>query len=141
MPVGALIDGVVPANVVLKGQVAVPAGSPVRGRIRRLERYSEPEAYYVVAIEYTEVSIQDIRYRFDAELSSIEPMAGVEETLSFMSGGPNNVSAASMLGRTATQEKILVTPLPGVATFFFNGARLNIEGLRTKWSSGRKRPR
>jgi hypothetical protein len=38
--VGALIDGVVAANVEAKGAVVIAAGSPVRGRIRRLERYS-----------------------------------------------------------------------------------------------------
>ena len=80
--VGALIDGVVSRNVLLKGRVVISEGSPVRGRIRRLERYSQPQSYFVLALEYTEVAIEGIRYRFDAELKRIDPAPGVEETLS-----------------------------------------------------------
>src|ERR1035438_8970903 len=35
--VGALIEGVVDGNVPRKGRVLIPDGSPVRGRVRRLE--------------------------------------------------------------------------------------------------------
>src|SRR5215467_72974 len=51
MTVGSLIDGVVAANVPAKGRVLMAAGSPVRGRVRRLERYTDPPPHFVVALE------------------------------------------------------------------------------------------
>lgn len=57
MAVGSLIDGVVASNVSAKGKVAVTAGAPVRGRIRRLEHYKDPFPYFVVALEFAEVDV------------------------------------------------------------------------------------
>ena len=42
MAVGTLIDGTVAGDVVEKHAVVIPSGSPVRGRIRRMERYTDP---------------------------------------------------------------------------------------------------
>jgi len=81
MAVGALIDGVVAANVSVKHKLVIAAGSPVRGRIRRLERYTDPFPYYVVALEFTEVQVEGIRYRFYADPVDIERIAGVEQRL------------------------------------------------------------
>ena len=69
MAVGTLIDGVVEKNVAAKkGAVLIAAGSPVRGRIRRLEHYRDPFPHFVVALEFTEVEAQGIRYRFYADV-------------------------------------------------------------------------
>lgn len=140
--VGDLIDGVVARDVMLKGQTAIPSGSPVRGRIRRLEYYTDPVPYFVVAIEYTEVAIQGIRYRFDADLTRIEPAKNVEESLPGASGGLDNMA---MTGRRAlgtpivTREKLRVTPLPGVATFLFMGTKMDLgEGFETIWNTKHK---
>ena len=53
--VGVQIEGTVAGNVPAKGPVVIAGGSRVRGRIRRLERYTDPFPNYVVAIEFTEV--------------------------------------------------------------------------------------
>jgi hypothetical protein len=68
MAVGALIDGVVAGNVTAKGAVVIAAGSPVRGRIRRLERYTDPFLHFVLGLEFTEVEVQGIRHRFYADV-------------------------------------------------------------------------
>jgi hypothetical protein len=126
MTVGALIDGVVEKNIVQKGQRLIPAGSSVRGRIRRLERYSEPKPYFTVAIEYTELTIDGIRYRFDAALSRID------------AGG--NVSTALAASGRGLRESIHFVALPGVATFFFSGVRLDLPaGLETVWTTVKRR--
>lgn len=131
MTVGALIDGVVPRNVVQKGRVAIPAGSPVRGRIRRLERYTDPQNFYTVAIEYTELSIDGIRYRFDAVLRRVDPLVDV------MTGIPTRTTRVAGVER---RETIRFADLPGVATFFVGGDRLDMPaGLQTVWTTGRRR--
>ena len=48
MAVGTLIDGTVAGDVAAKHEVVIPSGSPVRGRIRRMERYTDPFPYFVV---------------------------------------------------------------------------------------------
>ncbi len=59
LAVGALLEGAVVANVPAKGPVVIPAGSAVRGRLRRLERHEDPRQYFVVALEFTEVEVRE----------------------------------------------------------------------------------
>lgn len=150
MAVGALIDGVVSANAALRGAQAgapfvIPAGSPVRGRIRRLERYTDPQPYFTVAIEYTEVSIGGIRYRFDADLTRIDSSPGIETAppvstrpIENMTLGRSRATGASVVVR----ETVRWADLPGVATFFVTESRLNLPGgVQTVWNTQRKTKR
>ncbi len=68
MTVGTLIEGEVAANVMAKRAVAVPAGAAVRGRLRRLEHYTDPISYFVVGLEFMEVEVEGIRRIFYADL-------------------------------------------------------------------------
>jgi hypothetical protein len=137
MAVGTLIDGVVAGNVAAnKGAVRIAAGAPVRGRIRRLERYSDPFPHFVVALEFTEIELQGIRHRFYADVVEIEPAPGVEQTLS--SPYKTEVWNSEMGGPVIKQSKetLWFRNLPGVATFFFKGDRLDLpQGFRTAWKT------
>jgi hypothetical protein len=74
MAVGTLIDGVVADNVAgNKGAVLIAAGAPVQGRIRRLEHYSDPFPYFVVALEFAEIELQGFRHRFYADVVRSSP--------------------------------------------------------------------
>ncbi len=141
MAVGALIDGVVAGNVSVKHKVVIAAGSPVRGRIRRMERYTDPFPYFVVALEFTEVQAEGIRYRFYADPVDVERLAGVEqrlwtkdeyETRGLLLGG--SLSKQS-------RESLFLPDLPGVAAFFFKGAKLDLpQGFRTVWKTRPLKP-
>lgn len=137
LPVGALIDAAVADDVREKRSILVARGSPVRGRIRRLERYGNPFPHFVVALEFTEVEFEGIRYRFLADLEGIGGAAGVTETLLT----PNKVfvEAPDAVGATLkrTVGEILTLPkLPGVASFFVKGAKLDLPpGFRTTWKT------
>ncbi|HWF10530.1 MAG TPA: hypothetical protein VG297_18810 [Bryobacteraceae bacterium] len=137
--VGSLIEGVISSAVRAKKDLAIPAGSPVKGRLRRLEHYSEPVPYFIVGIEYTEVATQGIRYRFDAGLLRIDS-AGAEPSLS-VSQTFGGAGLPGVEQKTATVETVTFSELPGVATFFIRGDRLNLPpNLLTTWVSG-QRPR
>jgi hypothetical protein len=141
MSVGALIEGVVVGNVPAKGALVIAAGSPVRGRIRRLERYTDPMPHFVVALEFTEVALQQIRYRFYASLVDIESTPGVEQVLST----ENSVETNPLMfgGRITRQSKesLFFFDLPGVATFFFRGSKLDLpQGFRTVWKTRPLKP-
>ena len=141
MAVGTLIDGVVAGNVSLKHKVVITAGAPVRGRIRRLERYTDPIPHFVVALEFTEVRVEEIRYRFYAEPVDIEHIPGVEpwlrtqekdETTEFFDG-------ARMTYRS--RENLVLYDLPGVVSFFFKATKLDLpQGFRTVWKTKPLKP-
>ena len=131
LPVGALIDGVVATDVSAKGAVMIAAGSPVRGRIRRLEHYMEPFPYFVIALEFTEVELQGIRHRFYANLLDTDSLFGLEKTLSVANKTERN-------GREVrrTSEDLSLPNLPGVAAFFLKGRKLDLpRGFRTVWQT------
>ncbi len=137
MAVGTLIEGVVADNVSgKKTGLLIAAGSPVRGRIRRLERYTEPVPHFVIALEFTEVALQQVRYRFYADLVDIQSVPGVEHMLSTK----NSVETSSLIdgGNVSRQAKefLYFADLPGVATFFFRGGKLALpQDFRTVWKT------
>jgi hypothetical protein len=131
----ALIDGVVAANVEANGAVVIAAGSPVRGRIRRLERYTEPLPYFVVALEFTELELQGIRHRFYADPLEIESSRRVEQMLPISNQKEVRHSADGREVRS-TAEALSLPKLPRTATFFFKGAKLDLRpGFRTVWKT------
>src|ERR1017187_6156741 len=65
--VGTLIEAKVSGDVVRKGKIIIPDGSPVRGRIRRLER-SGTGKDFIVGLEFTEVQVRGGPLRFYADL-------------------------------------------------------------------------
>jgi hypothetical protein len=137
MAVGTLIDGVVSGKVaVKKGAVPIAAGSPVQGRIRRLERYTDPFPHFVVALEFTEVELQGIRHRFYADVVEIESALGVEQTLSSIDHTEVWNLQNGGQGVKQTKETLWLPSLPGVAVFFFRGAKLDLpRGFRTVWKT------
>ena len=134
MTVGALFEGVVAGSVSHQGALLIPEGSLVRGRIRRLERYTDPFTYYVVALEFTEVEMEGVRYRFDADPVEIEPIAGLEEKLWTKDAYERSpLSGGGSLSRQH-RENLFLPDLPGVASFFFKGSKLDLPpGFRTVW--------
>jgi hypothetical protein len=135
MSVGTLIDGVVAGNVRGKG-VRIAVDSPMRGRIRRLERYTDPFPYFVVALEFTEVESQGIRRRFYADLVAIESAPGVEQTLSNAGKATASQGFNGGWDFKRTIETLELHSLPGVATFFLKGGKLDLPvGFRTVWKT------
>ncbi len=107
----------------------------MRGRIRRLERYAEPSPHFVVALEFTEVEVQGIRHRFDADLMELGTASGVQETLA-----TETMEVSDELGGgkkiKKMRESIRLSRLPGVATFFYKGSSLDVHpGFLTVWKT------
>src|SRR5262249_48241204 len=75
--VGTLIEGVVASVTAGKNaRSPIVPNARVRGRIRRLEHYTNPVLHYVVAIEFTEAESEGIRYRFYADLQELDANSG-----------------------------------------------------------------
>ena len=141
MAVGTLIDGTVAGDVVEKHAVVIPSGSPVRGRIRRMERYTDPFPYFVVGLEFTEVEVEGIRHLFYADLVEISPALGVELILKNTTRTQTNPLLFANISSGQTIETLSLYKLPGVATFFYKGGRLELpQDFRTVWRTHSLKP-
>jgi len=141
MAVGTLIDGVIAGDVSAKHKVMIRAGAPVQGRIRRLEHYADPFPYFVVALEFTEVEVEGIRYRFYADPLDVEPIPGVEPWLRTQEKHEMTefFDRARMLYQS--RENVFLYDLPGVVSFFFKATKLDLpQGFRTVWKTRRIEP-
>ncbi len=111
--VGDLISAKVQSDVKHKGVVLVPKGAIISGRLRRLEKYTDDSAYFVVGLEFSELDFPGNRARFFAELQQITPPAGTERIA-----------------------KMPTPRLPGVGTFSVTGNGLRLAaGLRMVWKT------
>jgi hypothetical protein len=132
--VGTLIEGVVEGNVQQrKGKVLIPDGSPVRGRVRRLEWNEDQGGYFVVALEFTEIEAAGTRYRFFADLVYQDTLPGVVQTIRSVKRESTTLPGGVKTGNETT--RILLLPdLPGVGSFFLQARRLDLPpGYRTTW--------
>jgi len=121
--VGSLIEARVAAAVRHKGKVLIPEGAPVRGRIRRLERFTEG-ARFVVGLEFIELEVRGEPVRFYADLLGLEKRTGVSKTV------PEILQER---GRAIASE-LTLPELPGIASFFVNGPSFTLPaGFRTVW--------
>jgi hypothetical protein len=141
MAVGTLIDGTVAGDVAAKHEVVIPAGSPVRGRIRRMERYTDPFPHFVVGLEFTEVEVEGIRHLFYADLIEISPARGVELILKNTTRTQTNPLLFGNISTGQTIETLSLYKLPGVATFFYKGAKLELpQDFRMVWRTHSLKP-
>jgi hypothetical protein len=96
----------------LNGVVVVPKGALVKGRIRRMESYSEPVASWIVGVEFSEVEFDNKRAEFLGHLDRMDEVPGLSWSLE-SSTGPE---------------------LPGVSVFRIEGKRVQLHaGLRMTW--------
>ncbi|MEO8369785.1 MAG: hypothetical protein ABI806_11325 [Candidatus Solibacter sp.] len=108
LAVGTLLEGTVEGNVSYKKQVVVPGGSVVRGRVRRLEDRS---GTFAISLEFTDVEAGEMRYRFFADLQSVE-------------------------GVTGPRRAGILASEPGVGSFVVEGPRLDLAaGFRMTWKT------
>jgi hypothetical protein len=132
--VGSLVEGKVVNNVVQKGKVLLRAGALVKGRIRRLEHYSEDGGYFILALEFTDVEVPDKNLRFYAELQDLDRTNGAEMTFSttkVQEGGTMNLN---WYNRTTVH--VWTHDVPGVGTFFVRGSHFQLPpGFKTVWKT------
>jgi hypothetical protein len=121
--VGDRIDAIVDRDVKKKGEVVIPRGAQMVGRVRRLEHYLTPNEYLIAALEFTDISFtQDgvaEHARFTGDLQFHDPLPGLEQ---------ENAS------QDTRHVKLLGATLPGVGTFVAQGPFLSLpKGFHMTW--------
>jgi hypothetical protein len=135
--IGEVIEAKVSGNVQYKGHILIPNGSVVRGRVRRLEQYSQPESYFIVALELNEIQAGASLLRFYADMQNIEGTPGVERFLSYSTSVSSTSSAVRGISpasgheyahsqRKVIDEEIRVFDLLGVGSFFVRRAHVTL---------------
>ncbi|HMD71488.1 MAG TPA: hypothetical protein VKF41_09100 [Bryobacteraceae bacterium] len=135
-PVGSLVEGKVAGSVVQKGKILVPDGALVKGRIRRLERYSDAGGYFTVGLEFTRIETPSGSLRFYAELQDADRAEGVEMHLSTAHVEPGTVSGFGDQMEWSRTDGVRITTheVPGVGIFFVQGSRFFLPaGFKTVW--------
>jgi hypothetical protein len=123
---GDSITARVEQDVKRKNMVLIPAGAIARGRIRRLESYTDPRPYFIAGLEFLEVESAGQRAAFTGRLDKVDPIPGITWFLSNSKVSENLVHL----------ENIRTEELPGVGTFFVEGARFTLpEGLHMLWKT------
>ena len=130
--VGDKIEGQLERAVKKGGQLVVPKGAIVIGRIRRLERFRKPTRH-ILGLEITELRFENRVARIQATLQQVSPIPG--QTI----GGARNLNqAAGMItqfphGQNQTQ--IFTDPiLPGVGMIPIDAGKFKIPpGWKTAW--------
>jgi hypothetical protein len=142
--VGTLIQAKVSGDVVRKGEIVIPNGSLVRGRIRRLERYSRDsdtllrsvvlynKADFIVGLEFTEIDVNGGSLRFYADFLRMDRGPGIRPTLSELVAVRSHVGSGDNVREWS--ETITLPKLPGVASFFVRGMTFTVpSGFRMVW--------
>ena len=139
-PVGSLIDAKVAASVMQKGKVLIPEGALVKGRIRRLERYSDAGDYFIVALEFMQIETPSASLRFYSELQDVDRPEGVETMLitTRVERGefPWSQNHTDMKWSKTDRARIFTQEVPGVGTFFVRGSHFSLPpGFKTVWKT------
>jgi hypothetical protein len=135
--VGDAISATLDSPVEQKGRIFVPKGATLRGRIRRLERYSDPRDHYVVGLEFTDIEFPGHHARFFGEMEDIASVAGMKTLMSASSlrsrsfPHPGNLTVYESATETFSN-----LPIPGVGTFYMEGKQFRVpEGLHVTWKT------
>jgi len=121
--VGDLVEGIIDADLNDRRVLLVPKGSLITGRLRRMEKYSDPSPYFLVGIEFDDIEFPAHHARFFGTFKSLE---------SEVSGFSWFVSFASSTRRETEH----LPDVPGIGLFFMQGAAFQLpRGMRMVWQT------
>ena len=126
---GDLITARFQTAVKRKNVELIPAGAIARGRIRRLESYAEPRPHFIVGLEFQEIIFDGRRAAFTGQLDWIDPLPGITWFLH-----TSKSKTFSDLSSNIRNDNIRTADLPGVGTFFVEGAQFALPtGFQMIW--------
>ena len=127
--VGDAVRAIVDADVRQNGELLVPKGAVVTGRLRRMERKIVPVPHFILGVEFTDIEFSQRRARITLELQELGRIFGLEQVLTL-------THAQGRGSRGTVIETIHADPQPGVGTFFMKGDRFRLpRGLRMVWKT------
>jgi len=130
--VGDAVSAVLESPVKPPGREVIPKGAVLTGRIREFESLGDPPNTFVVGLEFDELTWPGHSAAFLAKLFSMQPVPGIELTLS--SEHVQKTISGGFQGNRTTVESIVPVAIPGVATIFPQGAGASLpKDFRMDW--------
>lgn len=131
--VGDPISATIEVPVKNKGQILIPEGALLRGRLRRMEKDFTAGEHFVVGLEFTDIEFPGRHARFFGDLVEMGPLPDSRWAIGAVASTTQSTIAGSTLTRT-TVERYTVRAIPGVGMFLMDGASFRIAaGLRMVW--------
>ena len=135
--VGDRIDAVVDRDVRNRGQLFLPRGAQVIGRVRRMEHYTEPYDYWIAALEFTDVFFThggtEAHARFTGDLQFYDTVPGLKQELASEKTEGVDFGNDGSIQKTR-RVRLLARQLPGVGTFLLQGPSLTLaKGFHMTW--------
>lgn len=134
--VGDRIEATLESAIRKDGELLAPKGSRLLGRIRRLERFADPENYFIIALEFQELRTPNQRALVQVELVHVTKFSGLVEGF----GGESVVRTEQSGGLSGLRvERTTVksysnAPLPGTGELYIQAEQFQIRpGLRMVW--------
>ena len=137
--IGDSIQATIANDIIQGGQVLVPKGAAVTGRIRRIEKHDEGLPYYIVGIEFDDVDFPGHHARFFASLKSLEQ--DTPNLQFFMDLGGMKFESGEGITTITGPRSLHLQEVAGVGTFFVKGSRFRIpEGTTMVWETVTEAP-
>jgi hypothetical protein len=131
--VGTAIEGRVTHDVRSHGELLIPRNAVARGRIRRIDRFSDRSGdYLVVALEFIEIETTGSVVRFFADLTDVQRLPGLD-----LRWSTSHRSATFVRNqRVVTTQQSFLPNLPGVGAFFIRAPYFTLpKGLDFFWKT------
>jgi len=134
--VGDLVEGIIDGDLNDRQVLLVPKGSLITGRLRRMERYSDPSPYFLVGIEFDDIEFPGHHAGFFGSFKSLESeVTGFSWFLSFASSTKTPHVGGGISYSTNRQTEHL-PDVPGVGLFFMQGSAFRLpQGMRMVWQT------
>jgi hypothetical protein len=115
----------------ISAKITAPRGSILRGHVRQSEKLDDPPRTFVVGLAFDELEWPGHSYAFLAETTGTQPLVGLSNRI--YRGSSRTASPFSGAPYFATTEAFSLTDIPGVATFFLQGALTLPAGFQMTW--------
>ena len=131
--IGDPLQATVASDIVHRGEILVPKGAAITGRIRRIEKHDEGP-YFIIGIEFDDIDFPGHHARFFASLKNLEQ--DTRDLQFFMDLGGMKFETSEGITKITVERSLHLGEVAGVGTFFMKGSRFRIpEGTIMVWET------
>jgi hypothetical protein len=117
----------------ISSALTAPRNTIVRGRLRGFESIEDSMDTLSIDLEFNELVLGGTSYSFLANMTTMEPLAGISTSIS----SSNESTRQTVAGKILNVRTVTTVPrsLPGVASFFLQGRHQLPKGFRMTWET------
>jgi hypothetical protein len=131
--VGDPVEATIAGDVNNHGEVLIPKGALLTGRIRRLERRDDGSPYFIAGIEFDDIEFPGHHARFFGALKSADPD---EREIRMFLGSTDTATVQYNSVNTSRVGSLHLPDVPGVGTFIMQGSSFRLrEGALMLWET------